>query len=242
MPNNDDKWIDKGYVHKDNLFNRRVTSIRNQTVWNLNEKEALELLKNPDTKRNIFAPAEPVRELTDDEVDMRAFYDRQTPTYSFRYLVRNFRRELTRSYRYKRYVSILVVAVDNLNRIGQEYGVLALDSAIAAAADVLINTCRSDVDMVGRYMEDRFIVLCPETPGRGAMVLAERIRKKFEGIAIQHQWHTIRVNASIGIAYFPGHGKDIESLIAQADLATEIVCDRGGNGVCFAPELSEPPG
>jgi GGDEF domain-containing protein len=68
------------------------------------------------------------------------------------------------------------------------------------------------------------------------MVLAERIRKRFETIAIHHQWHTLKVYASIGIAYFPGHGRDIESLIAQADLATEIVVERGGNGVAFAPE------
>jgi diguanylate cyclase (GGDEF)-like protein len=239
MADDKDKWLDGKQVIKDNLFHRRVTNLRNQTAWNLNEKEALDLLKNPDVKKSIFAPSEPVRELADDEIDMRAFYDRGTPTYNFRYLIRNFRRELTRSYRYKRYVSILVVSIDNLERIGQEYGVLALDSAVAAAAEVLVNTCRSDVDMVGRYTEDKFIVLCPETPGRGAMVLAERIRKKFEGIAIQHQWHTIRVYASIGIAYFPGHGKDIESLIAQADLATEMVAERGGNGVSFAPEIIE---
>jgi len=84
-------------------------------------------------------------------------------------------------------------------------------------------------------MDDRFLIVCPETTGRGALVLAERIRKKFGEISIQHHWHVIRLSASVGIAQYPTHGKDLESLIAQADIATEVVTERGGDGVCLTP-------
>jgi diguanylate cyclase (GGDEF)-like protein len=230
-------WQDEKNVVKDNAFHRRVTNIRNQTAFNVNEQEALDQLRNPAANRNIFSPALETRELTDDEIDSRAFYDQTTPTYNFRYLIRTMHRELKRAIRYKRGLSLLVVTIDHYAKIGQEYGMLAVDATIAAASEALITTCRSDVDMVGRYGEDRFLVLLPETPGKGASVLAERIRKRFEGIAIPYQWHTIRVYSSIGIAHYPGHGDDLESLIAQADLAAEMVTERGGNGVCFAPEI-----
>ncbi len=237
MTNPSDPWKDEKDSIKDNPFNRRVANIRQQTRWNINEQEALELLRNPTVSKSIFAPSEPVRELTDDEIDMRAFYDKETPTYNFRYLVRTIRRELVRSVRYKRNASLLVVIIDNFLKIAQEFGMLAMDSTVAAASEALITSCRSDVDMVGRYAEDRFLILLPETPGKGASVLAERIRKRFEGISIPFQWHTIRVFCSIGIAHYPGHGNDMESLIAQADLAAEIATQRGGNGVTFAPDL-----
>ncbi|MFX5328534.1 diguanylate cyclase, partial [Acinetobacter baumannii] len=56
--------------------------------------------------------------------------------------------------------------------------------------------------MVGRFMEDRFIVICPETDVNTAAGLAERVRLTFESIAIPHQWHTIRFQANIGLAHF----------------------------------------
>jgi diguanylate cyclase len=237
MSNPNDPWKDEKKALNDNPFNRRVNFIRQQTRWNVNEQEALDMLRNPAVHKNMFSPTEPVRELTDDEIDLRAFYDKETPTYNFRYLIRTIRREMVRSVRYKRNVSVLVVVVDNFVKIGQEFGMLAVDSTIAAASEALITSCRSDVDMVGRYAEDRFLVLLPETPGKGASVLAERIRKRFETISIPYQWHTIKVFASIGIAHYPGHGKDMESLIAQSELAAEIVIEQGGNGVGFAPNL-----
>jgi diguanylate cyclase (GGDEF)-like protein len=93
--------------------------------------------------------------------------------------------------------------------------------------------------MVGRYGEDRFILFLPETPGTGAAVLCERVRKKFVQLEIQFQWHKIGLTASIGISYYPGHGGDVEELIAQADLAAEEIQEHGGNGIAYAPETPD---
>ena len=197
------------------------------------------MMRHPGLNKNVFTPPEKVREMTDDEVDVKAFYDHETATFNFRYLVRCMRRELTRAHRYKRPLSLVVLIIDNYKMISMEYGVLAIESAMQEAAEAIITSCRADVDMVGRYGEDRYIVLLPETPGVGAGALAERVRKKFEDIVMRHQWHEIKLSASIGVAHFPGHGKDIESLIAQADVAAETAQERGGNRVCFAPEEVE---
>jgi diguanylate cyclase (GGDEF)-like protein len=230
-------WADNSYVIKDSLFHRRVSDIQHRTAWNINEREAIELLKDPEIRASMFNPMGPVRELSDDEVDMRAFYDSQTPTYNFRYLVRNFRREMARSIRYKRFVSVLVVSTEQLVKISAESGVEAVNLSLEKVASILVNSCRADIDMVARYTEDRFILLCPETTGRGAKQLAARLSATFAETEIKYKWHTFSVVASIGIAYFPGHGNDIETLIAQAEMAAEMVSLRGGQGVLFAPEL-----
>ncbi|HEY9719964.1 MAG TPA: GGDEF domain-containing protein [Trichormus sp.] len=225
------------------MFSRKVNEVRHKMGQNLNEAEALDMVKNASKAGapNPFAASIPMaeQEMTDDQIDHKAFFDFQTPTYNFRYMLRAFKRELTRARRYKRSLSVSVVIVDGLMEILNQYGHLALESAIQESAATLIRCCRADVDMVGRYGEDRFFLLLPETPGTGAAVLAERIRKKFNQIEIPHQWYKLKFTASIGISYYPGHGGDVEELIAQADLAAEVVQERGGNGVCYAPESSE---
>jgi len=227
------------------MFNRKINEVRSKMGANLNEAEALDLVNNANKAgvKNPFAANIPIieHELTDDEVDHKAFFDFQTPTYNFRYMLRSFRRELTRARRYKRSLSVCIVIIDGLMEILNQYGHMALEASIMESAATLIRCCRSDVDMVGRYGEDRFMLILPETPGTGAAVLAERIRKKFTQIEIPHQWYKLKFTASIGISYYPGHGGDVEELIAQSDLAAEVVQERGGNGVCYAPETPDEP-
>jgi diguanylate cyclase (GGDEF)-like protein len=212
---------------------------------NLNETDALNMARSaPPGQKNPFAaniqgPA-PMPQLSDEEVDHRAFFDHTTPTFNFRYALRSFRRELTRARRYGRALSVCVVIVDGLQGIMNEYGVFAAEQCVQAAAESLIVCCRADVDMVSRYADDRYMLLLPETPGTGASVLCERIRKKFLTLEIPHQWYKIKLTCSVGISYYPGHGGGVEELIAQADLAAETVQEHGGNGILYAPESPDP--
>lgn len=226
MPKDDDD-----FVGRDNLFHRRVSDVRNKVGLNINEAEALDLIQNPG-KPNIFSqPQIQHEDLSDEEVDRRAFFDNDTPTYNFRYMLRSLRRELTRARRYKRALSVCVVTIDNYPNIFHQYGVLAVESVVNSAAETLIRACRADVDMVGRYSEDRFILILPETPIEGAGILAERIRAKFEGLSVMSQWNRIKLSTSIGICQFPD-AQGLEEIIAQAEIAAEIVMAKGGNGVC----------
>ncbi|HEY9778292.1 MAG TPA: GGDEF domain-containing protein [Planktothrix sp.] len=241
MPRQDNnEWL-----NQHNMFNRRQDEIRTKMGATINEAEALDLIKSAQLKGSpnpFVAQIQDVqvnRQISDEEVDRRAFFDMFSPTFNFRYIVRSFRRELTRAHRYKRPLSVCIVIVDGLQQILADSGHLALDTALMSAAETLIRCCRADVDMVGRYGEDRFMLVLPETPGTGAAVLAERIRKKFSNIEIPHQWYKLHITSSIGISYYPGHGGDVEALIAQADLAAENAQERGGNSVCYAPETPD---
>jgi diguanylate cyclase (GGDEF)-like protein len=177
-----------------------------------------------------------VRELSDDEIDQKAFYDTTSEAYNLRFTLRTLHSELMRAQSFNRSVSIMVVAIDRFKDLGLDYGALALDSMVSTAVTTLMTTCRA-VDMVGRFMEDRFIVVLPETDLRSASVIAEKVRVAFEAIAIPHQWHTIRFHANIGLAEFPTHGTDVESFIALADYASDSVAAKGGNGVLLAPNV-----
>jgi diguanylate cyclase (GGDEF)-like protein len=229
---------DEKFIKKDNAFHRRMADVRNLSGRNINEAEALDLIQNPN-RPNPFATNTVVQEtLTEDEVDRRAFFDVDTPTFNFRFMLRSLRRELTRARRYKRPLSVCVVVIDGYKGIFHSYGALAIESATALASESLIRCCRADVDLVGRYGEDRYLLILPETPGTGAAVLGERIREKFASLQINSQWNKIPMSVSIGISQYPG-GDSLEELIAQAELFAELVQEeRGGNGVFVDTDLA----
>jgi diguanylate cyclase (GGDEF)-like protein len=234
MTNSDnDEWI-----VKDSAVHRRMADVRNQVGGHINEADALNLVrsggKNPYSELHLFERTE----LSEDEIEQRAFFDQYTPTFNFRYMMRTFKRELTRARRYRRPLAVAIVIIDGLPGVFHQYGAHALDQCIMSSAETLILSCRADIDMVGRYGEDRFMLILPETPGSGAAILCEKIRKKFLDLEIDFNWYRIQLTTSVGISYYPGHGGDVEELIAQADLAAETVQENGGNGIAYAPETS----
>lgn len=232
---NEEKWIDG--IARDNVFHRRLSDVRNTTI-NEDHLQALEELNKPKEK-TIFDKPDPkaVKKqiLSQEDVIRIAFYDDSTPAYNFRYLVRKLEREMKRSKRYNRPLSAMIVAFSGFKKINDSYGVTALDDCTVQVAKHLIDITRADVDMVARYGDNRFIVILPETPGSGAAILAERIRKKFEATPLEYRWHKLHVEASIGISYYPGIAQDAAEIIAKADLAVDMVLEKGGNGTAFCP-------
>jgi diguanylate cyclase (GGDEF)-like protein len=179
------------------------------------------------------APRSASSKLSDEEIDERAIYDSQTRAYNLRHIVRLLRQEHTRAKFFNRSVSLLVVSIDNYDQILMEHSANAVEKAVDAVSRALLHFCRP-VDLVGRYIDSRFMVVCPEMDEAQATELAEKIRKVCEAIVIAHQWQNFSLSASIGIASLSAECDDVESLIAIADLGADMVTENGGNGVFFA--------
>jgi diguanylate cyclase (GGDEF)-like protein len=86
------------------------------------------------------------------------------------------------------------------------------------------------VDTVARYGGEEFFVLLPETTGRGAAEVAERIRTRLATEAFAGG----RVTISIGVAEFPAHGDTPDGLIAMADAALYQAKEEGRDRVIRA--------
>ena len=88
-------------------------------------------------------------------------------------------------------------------------------------------------DILARYGGDEFVVVLPETPPSGALVIAERIRKRHRGALAswQDQGLAARISASFGIASYPDHALTPEGLIQKADQAMYRVKERDKNGI-----------
>lgn len=224
----------------DSVFNRQVSNVRTNQL-SLEQLRVLAELNAPADRQpeNFVGQSQsttPGRQvLTQEDVERIAFYDDLTPVYNFRYLLRKLDREVRRSKRYNRPLSIMIVAIGGLQKIQAEFGDQIHLNTLIFVANQLNAASRTDIDMVARYGDDRFLLMLPETPGSGAVIVADRIRKKFLDLPFQHNWHKLWVETSIGIAYFPAHGTAPQELIAKADLACDLVVERGGNGTAFCP-------
>jgi diguanylate cyclase (GGDEF)-like protein len=83
--------------------------------------------------------------------------------------------ELARLQRYREPVSLLLVDLDGLKSINDQYGHKAGDEALCAIADVIRSQLRGS-DLGARWGGDEFAVLAPNTAKNAALALAERIR------------------------------------------------------------------
>jgi diguanylate cyclase (GGDEF)-like protein len=144
--------------------------------------------------------------------------DDLTKLYNYRYLRQYLEAEVKRCLRYKKKVSILFIDVDGFKQVNDTFGHLVGSLALAEMGQVLRKILR-ETDVVGRYGGDEFVVVLPETPLNGALVIAERIRKKVEDYEFVAQNLRIRLTVSLGIANCPKHTLTAEGLIKKADAA-----------------------
>jgi diguanylate cyclase (GGDEF)-like protein len=84
-------------------------------------------------------------------------------------------------------------------------------------------------DVPARYGGDEFIVLLPETPAKGALDVAERIRAAIGARPLAINGQSIVTSVSIGVACYPEDGRTLDALAARADRALYEAKQEGRN-------------
>lgn len=132
--------------------------------------------------------------------------------------------------RYGNRLSVAVVGIDHLQDLVSEYGDKARDSALQSITEVLTETIRMP-DRIGRYDDDKFLAILPETNMSGACQIAERIRSAVcetdIGVAPRHK---VRLTVSIGVTMFR-RGEDVNQLLSRATRILEQAKTQGRNRV-----------
>jgi diguanylate cyclase (GGDEF)-like protein len=132
--------------------------------------------------------------------------------------------------RYARPFSVLMIDSDSLKQVndtlGHETGNRLLQQTVECIQGRLRQT-----DLVARYGGDEFVALLPETPCSGAAGVAERIRKSIESTVLASREQKVSATVSIGVACYPNHGVDFESVLEKADQAMYASKSAGKNCV-----------
>jgi diguanylate cyclase (GGDEF)-like protein len=169
------------------------------------------------------------------------FTDDLTALYNSRFMALYLDRELKRCRRMKSPLSLLFMDLDGFKEVNDTHGHLAGSRTLVEVGAVLEQTVR-DADILIRYGGDEFVILFPETPLSGGLVIAERIRQVIENTKFLVEAMGIegRVSASIGIAAYPESADDVRSLITSADRAMYEAKALGKNRVVSARPLAFP--
>lgn len=113
--------------------------------------------------------------------------------------------------------SVLFLDLDHFKDINDTLGHTIGDQLLLSATKEIKRSLRN-ADILTRFGGDEFLMLLPGTGQEGATITTERILAAFQK-PIQVGDQALAVTPSIGIAVYPDHGRDIETLIKHADTA-----------------------
>jgi diguanylate cyclase (GGDEF)-like protein len=129
-------------------------------------------------------------------------------------------------------VAVLFLDLDGFKPINDRLGHSAGDVVLQAVADRL-QTCVRDCDTASRYGGDEFVILLTEIWGEeNAALVADKVLEAIRQ-PIQIGAESVQISTSIGIAIFPDHGKDADTLIEKADRAMYIAKQNGSGQFAF---------
>src|SRR6266478_4554247 len=146
-----------------------------------------------------------------EQVHHMAVSDPLTGLANYRRLLDVLENETERTDRTGRPFSVLLLDLDGLKKINDNFGHLFGSRAICRLADVLRIHCRA-VDTAARYGGDEFALVLPESTEDDAHRVANRIRE-----VLANDTEQPPLSASIGISTYPGDGERIEKLLSEAD-------------------------
>ena len=130
-------------------------------------------------------------------------------------------------------VALLFVDLDGFKTVNDTLGHEAGDLLLKAVASKL-TACVRETDTVARFGGDEFVIVLTEVRARTAGVKVAK--KVIEALskAVPLNGVETAMGASIGISFFPDHGKTPEELIKQADSAMYAVKNKGKNNYCLS--------
>ena len=166
------------------------------------------------------------------QMQQQALTDGLTGCFNRRSFEMQLERDLHMATRMSLPVSLILLDLDNFKRVNDTFGHECGDVALRLLADGLRDELRS-VDTAARYGGEEFAVILPQAGADGAMIVAERLRKRIELMEVPGVGH---VTASLGIATFPQHASSRDSLVLAADRALYNAKSAGRNCVCVPPE------
>lgn len=144
---------------------------------------------------------------------------------------------ITMARRRQRSVALLFLDLDRFKAVNDTLGYDAGDEALTQVAQRLAG-CARESDLAVRLGGDEFAILLTEVDGEeGALRAAQRIQDCFEE-PFSLQGHRLRIEASIGIALYPGAATNLEELQQEAELATRVVKAPGDVSIqVYRPDL-----
>ncbi|OQY99262.1 MAG: diguanylate cyclase [Candidatus Brocadia sp.] len=161
-----------------------------------------------------------------------AITDSLTGAYNRRFFDEMLKKQIALAKRRNESLGLVIADLDHFKNINDTYGHVVGDQALQQIASIMKNSIRSS-DVLARYGGEEFVIIMPSSDITNTLKKAEGIRQHIESFQFKMNSHAspIKITISIGVAAFPDHGAEYETLIEAADLALYKAKKRGRNRV-----------
>jgi diguanylate cyclase (GGDEF)-like protein len=128
-------------------------------------------------------------------------------------------------------ISCVMCDIDHFKKVNDTYGHAAGDEVLKQFAEILKLEAR-EIDRVGRYGGEEFLLLLPGTVLDSAVTFAERVRQRVEENTFSFEGGTLKRTVSLGVASWPHPRiKGREEMLKAADDALYVAKEMGRNRV-----------
>ena len=166
--------------------------------------------------------------------------DHLTGTHNRGNLMKRGEEEFERVKRNARPLGCIKIGLDHFKRINDTRGHVAGDSVLKAVAESLTKSVRP-YDVVGRYGDEEFLVLLPDSAFEQNVVVANRICERIRNTPLELEGGLQSVTVSLGVACFTKADRSLSDLTKRADEGLNKAKADGGNRVSwiYQPGASE---
>lgn len=154
--------------------------------------------------------------------------DTLTGLYNRRFLHEFMFKELHRAKREQKQIAVIMFDIDFFKKFNDEYGHEMGDIILKRVATILQTEFRDD-DITARYGGEEFMAILYNTDKKAAITRSEYVRKLVSELDIKHGAKSTALTISAGIAMYPEHGIDMDTLFKAADDALYQAKNSGRN-------------
>ncbi|MEA2063129.1 MAG: GGDEF domain-containing protein [Gemmatimonadota bacterium] len=166
------------------------------------------------------------RKYLKNKLEMQSSYDSLTDTLNRQAYEKAIEKETRRVARHGGIISMIVIEIDNFDKVIERHGAGISDEMLVIAACIIENQIRAS-DYICRLEEEKFVVIAPESSLDSARQLGEKLRKAIEDFEFDEVG---RLTISLGVAEYQT-GETGGDLLSRADSALARAIESGRNRV-----------
>ena len=167
------------------------------------------------------------------ELKNLAITDGLTQLYNSRHFYNQVELEIDRSLRYRHHLSLMLFDIDHFKSYNDTYGHLEGDKVLFRIGQVA-KSCLRTMDTAYRYGGEEFTVILPETIGKEALKVGERIREAIEREKFIQNSEIVTITISVGVTEYI-YNENPATFVKRADQAMYLSKRKGRNQVSFLP-------
>ena len=194
------KKLDFLWIMANQISNQAYQNLRYQTMLTFLEKSQNELNDYKNNLEALVSQRTSELEKAIEKIHQISMKDALTGCFNRGGINKYLPKEMKRAKRYNHPLSLIIFDIDHFKRINDTYGHQSGDIVLKQVVARIQDLIRDDVDWLGRYGGEEFILIMPLTDITGGLDVAERLREAISEIQFSFAGETVSVTASFGLS------------------------------------------